>query len=124
MRAEYEAGTPTRDYIFGELAKYVAIKINDPELRDKYLGESVTEIAEMENKHVIDAMLDVSVADNPETGWLGPVINSNPRVHREMMSSPATIPGASDGGAHIKFLTLGVYPTDMLAWPVRATRAC
>lgn len=119
MRAEYDAGTPTRDYIFGELAQYVAIKINDPELRDQYLGRSVTEIAAMENKHVIDAMLDVSVGDNLETEWLGPVVNGNPRVHREMMSSPATIPGASDGGAHIKFLTLGVYPTDMLSWLVR-----
>lgn len=121
MRAEYDAGTPTRDFIFGELHRYVAHRIGRPDLREKYLGLSVEEIAQRENKHVIDAILDVTVADNLETEWLGPVVNSDPQIHREMMSSPASIPGASDGGAHIKFLTLGVYPTDLLAWLVRDT---
>ena len=123
MRAEYDAGTPTRDFIFGELHKFIATKINDPELREKYLNLSVEEIAKRDNKHVIDALLDISVADNLETEWLGPVVNGNPKIHQEMMSSPVTIPGASDGGAHIKFLTLGVYPTDMLSWLVRDSKA-
>lgn len=121
VRAEYDAGTPTRDFVFGELHRYVAIKIEHPALREKYLGLSVAEIAKRENKHVIDAILDISVADNLQTEWLGPVVNSDPRVHGEMLSSPASIPGVSDGGAHIKFLTLGVYPTDMLSWLVRDT---
>jgi len=121
VRAEYDAGTPTRDFVFGELHKYVAIKIERADLREKYLGLSVEEIAKRENKHVVDALLDISVADNLETEWLGPVVNNDPRVHGEMLSSPASIPGVSDGGAHIKFLTLGVYPTDMLSWLVRDT---
>ncbi len=123
MRAEYDAGTPTRDFIFGELHKFVAIKIKNPELRETYLNLSVEEIAKRDNKHVIDAILDISVADNLETEWLGPVVNGNAQIHKEMMSSPVAIPGASDGGAHIKFLTLGVYPTDMLTWLVRDTHA-
>jgi N-acyl-D-amino-acid deacylase len=121
VRAEYDAGTPTRDFIFGELPRYVALKVNRPDLREKYLGLSVAEIAKRENKHVIDALLDISVADDLQTEWLGPIVNSDPRIHQEMMSSPASIPGASDGGAHIKFLTLGMYPTDMLTWLVRDT---
>src|SRR5712691_3304696 len=108
-RAEYDAGTPTRDFVFGELHKYVALKIDRPDLREQYLGLSVEEIAKRGNKHVIDAILDISVADNLQTEWLGPVVNGDPQVHREMLSSPASIPGVSDGGAHIKFLTLGVY---------------
>ena len=51
-----------------------------------------------ENKHILDAILDISVADNLETEWLGPVVNSDPRIHGEMLSSPASIPGVSDGG--------------------------
>jgi len=121
VRAEYDAGTPTRDFIFGELHKFVAITINRADLREKYLSLSVEEIAKRENKHILDAILDISVADNLATEWLGPVVNSDPRVHGEMLSSPASIPGVSDGGAHIKFLTLGVYPTDMLSWLVRDT---
>ena len=119
MRAEYDAGTPTRDFIFGELHRFIATKINDPELREKYLHLSVEEIAKRDNKHVIDALLDISVADNLETEWLGPVVNGDPQIHKEMMSSPVALPGASDGGAHVKFLTLGVYPTDLLTWLVR-----
>ncbi len=39
----------------------------------------------------------------------------------EMISSPYTIPGVSDGGAHTKFFTGGSYTTDFLAWLVRDT---
>lgn len=81
----------------------------------------MAEIAKREKKHVIDVMLDITVADSLETEWLGPVTNGNSQYQGEMMSSAASIPGASDGGAHIKFLTLGTYPTDMLTWLVRDT---
>jgi len=29
------------------------------------------------------------------------------------------VAGVSDGGAHVKFLTAGIYPTDLLTWLVR-----
>ncbi|MCS6925443.1 MAG: amidohydrolase family protein [Candidatus Binatia bacterium] len=121
MRAEYDAGTPTRDFIFGELRRYVAHKIVRADLRDKYLGLSLEEIAKREHKHVIDAMLDITVADDLQTEWLGPITNSNARYHGEMLSFPGAIPGVSDGGAHVKFVTLGTYPTDLLSWLVRDT---
>lgn len=35
------------------------------------------------------------------------------------MSSPYTLAGLSDGGAHMKFLTAGIWPTDLLTWMVR-----
>jgi N-acyl-D-amino-acid deacylase len=35
------------------------------------------------------------------------------------MSSPYSIPGVSDGGAHTKFFTGGAYSTDFLTWLVR-----
>ncbi|MGH8009520.1 MAG: amidohydrolase family protein, partial [Candidatus Binatia bacterium] len=118
LRAEYDAGTETRDFIFGELHKYIAHRIVRPDLQ-KYLGLSVEQIAKQENKHVIDAMLDITVADNLQTDWLGPIVNTDPQYYKEILSSPVTIPGVSDGGAHIKFLSLGMYPTDLLTWQVR-----
>jgi len=121
VRAEYDAGTPTRDFIFGELHKFIAQKIVRPDLREKYFGLTVAEIAKREKKHVIDAMLDLTLADDLQTEWLGPIVNNNVQYHKEMLSSPAAIPGVSDGGAHIKFLTLGMYPTDLLSWQVRET---
>ena len=118
LKAEYDAGTETRDFIFGALPQYILSRVVRLDLQ-KYVGLSVDQIAKQENKHVIDAMLDISVADNLQSDWLGPIINKDPQHYKEILSSPATIPGVSDGGAHIKFLSLGMYPTDLLTWQVR-----
>ena len=37
----------------------------------------------------------------------------------EVLDSNHIVAGVSDGGAHVKFLTAGIYPTDMLTWLVR-----
>lgn len=120
MRAEYDkGGMETLDVLFGELPKYIARKVYRPDLKEKYEGLSVAQIAEREGKHVIDAMLDLSVADNLKTEWVGPVTNSNATLFKELMDAPFTLPGVSDGGAHIKFLTFAIYPTEVLSWLVR-----
>jgi N-acyl-D-aspartate/D-glutamate deacylase len=117
LREEYDAGTKSRDFLFGELAEFVCD--NTPEVTlKKYEGKTVGQIAKEENKHPIDAMLDIS-AKEIRTVWRGPVVNSDVNNYREVMASPYTIPGVSDGGAHIKFITPGTYSTDMLTWMVR-----
>src|SRR5262249_32831823 len=99
--------------------KFIARKVRNKDLKEKYEGLSVEQIAQRENKHVIDAMLDLSVADDLRTEWAGPVTNSNIAGYRDLMSSPYTLPGVSDGGAHIKFITPAIYPTEVLSWLVR-----
>lgn len=119
LREEYDAGTKSRDFLFGELAEFIAHTVHRADLKKKYEGCSVAQIAEKENKHPIDAMLDLSVADDIKTVWAGPVVNANVENYREILASPYTLPGVSDGGAHIKFITPGTYSTDMLTWMVR-----
>ena len=63
--------------------------------------------------NVIDAMLDLSVADDLRTEWAGPVSNANIEGYKELMGSPYTLPGVSDGGAHVKFITPAIYPTEV-----------
>jgi N-acyl-D-aspartate/D-glutamate deacylase len=122
MRADYDAGgMETLNIVFGEFDKFIARKVRNPELKLKYEGLSVSQIAQMENKHVIDAMLDLSVADDLRTEWAGPVANANIEGYKELMSSPYTMPGVSDGGAHVKFITPAIYPTEVLSWLVRET---
>ena len=117
LREEYDAGTKSRDFLFGELAEFVCDHTPEATLK-KYEGKTVSEIAKQENKHPIDAMLDIS-AKEIRTVWRGPVVNNNVEHYREIMASPYTLPGVSDGGAHIKFITPGTYSTDMLTWMVR-----
>jgi N-acyl-D-amino-acid deacylase len=100
---------------------YNAKKVYRRDLEEKYEGLSVAQIAEMEHKHVIDAMLDLSVADNLKTQWRAPLLNVNTEYAKEMMTSPYTLAGVSDGGAHMKFITSGIWPTDLLTWMVRDT---
>ena len=122
MRTDYDdGGMETLDVIFGGFETYIARKVKDRDLKLKYEGMSVKQIAEAEGKHVIDAMLDLSVADNLQTEWAGSVANSKVEGYKELMSSPYSLPGVSDGGAHVKFITPAIYPTEVLSWLVRET---
>jgi N-acyl-D-aspartate/D-glutamate deacylase len=122
MRADYDGGgMETLNIVFGEFHKFIARKVRNLELKLKYEGLSVEQIAKMENKHVIDAMLDLSVADDLRTEWAGPVANANIEGYKDLMHSPYTMPGVSDGGAHVKFITPAIYPTEVLSWLVRET---
>ena len=121
LREDFDTSKKSSDFLFGDLPEYIARKVYTPDLKEKYAGLSIGQIAEMEKKHPIDAMLDIAVADNLRTEWEGPITNGNVDNFRDIMGSPYTLPGLSDGGAHIKFLTLGIYPTDMLMWMVRDT---
>jgi len=114
--AEYDTGhTPI---VTGSIKDFRVETVADPKLQ-KYVGKTVEEIAAMENKHPMDAMIDLALADNLKTEFDTPARNMREDYQAEVMSSEYSIPGVSDGGAHTKFVTLGVYPTDMITWMVR-----
>ena len=124
MKEEYDSGEFTKarpNLPFEiEISTYVAVKIRRRDLK-KYEGWTLAKIAAAERKHVIDAMLDLSVADELKTEWRTPLLNTKSEYAKEVMSSPYTLAGLSDGGAHMKFLTAGIWPTDLLTWMVRDT---
>ena len=77
------------------------------------------EIAEREGKHVVDAMLDIVVADGLKTLFYLEPISTAFGPMSEIVKDPYTLFGVSDGGAHTKFLTAGRYPTETLIRFVR-----
>ena len=83
-------------------------------------GQTVQQIADREGKHVVDALLDIVVEDDLSTEFF---IDTQGRdvaqITTEVLDSNNIVAGVSDGGAHVKFLTAGIYPTDMLTWLVR-----
>ena len=129
LRAEYDEGkgpsAPGRDEeaeVDGHIGRGIAVltvqEVEDPSL--KHLeGLTVKEIAEQSGKHVVDAFLDLGVADKLQTTWVTPPEETDVQSMSEVANSPFAIPGVSDGGAHTKFLAMGVYPTEMLAELVR-----
>ena len=89
--------------------------------QDLTLGQ----VAEMQGKHVIDALLDIALADELRTVYYIGGINTAPSEFlRELVDYPWAIPGVSDGGAHTKFFTGGRYPTEFLARCVRDEQMC
>lgn len=124
MKAEYDSGEFTRSRPFLpfdiEIGTYRLLQVHRPELK-RHEGLTLEQIAQAEGKHPIDAMLDITVADDLRAEWRTPLLNTDPRHAREVMRSPYTLAGLSDGGAHMKFLTAGIWPTDLLCWMVRDT---
>ncbi len=81
---------------------------------------TLDQVAEMQGKHVVDALLDVALADQLRTEFFIHGVNMAPSESlRELVNDPFAIPGVSDGGAHTKFFTGGTYPTELLTRCVR-----
>ena len=83
-------------------------------------GQTVQQIADREGKHVIDALLDMVVEGDMATEFFADSQGRDVAQYTaEVLDSNHIVAGVSDGGAHVKFLTAGTYPTDMLTWLVR-----
>ena len=100
------------------IATLIVEDVESPDLK-KYEGLHLPEIAEMQNKHIIDAFLDLALEDNLKTTFATPPRPTDPDAMAEVANSSVAIPGVSDGGAHTKFITLGAYPTEFLSRWVR-----
>ena len=86
----------------------------------KYESLKIGEIAAQENKHPVDAMLDIATADGLNAEFYSPAINTRVDYMSEIIKSESmAIFGVSDGGAHTKFFTGGRYPTETLIKFVR-----
>src|SRR5258705_305466 len=123
MAAESEAGMLQTPILGGPIAGHVFEGAkNAPEL-DRYIGQSVGEIAGALGVHPVEAMVQLSLASDLTAGFLTKSATSdNAEFVGELLASPYAIPGVSDGGAHTKFLTSGSYTTDTLAWLGRDTQ--
>jgi N-acyl-D-amino-acid deacylase len=80
---------------------------------------SVGQVAARTGQHVVDAMLDIAVADGLRTLFYAAPPQGTSALLREIVQYPYMLLGVSDGGAHTKFLTAGRYPTETLAQQVR-----
>ena len=118
IREEYNAGGQPALTLTGPLSDMTVAEVGSGEL-EKYIGLTLAQIGEQEGKHVVDVMLDIAMADDLKTEFLCKMVHDNPQYTTEVIRSPYCIPGISDGGAHVKFGTLGTFPTDTISWLVR-----
>ena len=120
MKAEEETMVTTG--VGGPIADLV-IKATPghPEL-EHYLGRTIGDVAKAEDKHPIDAMLDIGISGDLQVLYLTQDIGSTDHKKvGELVRNQHVLPGISDGGAHTKFFTGGSFTTDLLTWLVRDT---
>jgi len=82
-------------------------------------GKSVAEIAREQNKDLLDAFLDLALEENLETEFERREVNSDEAAMTALLTSPYTVIGQSDGGAHVVFRTDYSYSTYLLSHWVR-----
>ena len=104
----------------GAIPTLIVQSANNQTELEQYVGKSIGQIAQEQDKNPIDTMLDLSIAGDLNVEFLGPNRGFNADYTAEMINdSRFTFPGASDGGAHTKFFTGGAFTTDFLRWLVR-----
>ncbi len=92
---------------------------NAQQLKERYEGFTIGEIAAREGKDQVDAMLDVAVAGELNVGFGTTMIPMDPQAVKEVATSSVALPGISDGGAHTKFVTTARFATELLGYWVR-----
>src|SRR5919108_2224964 len=82
-------------------------------------GKSVAEIAREQSKDVLDVFLDLALEEDLETEFERREVNSDEAAMTALLTSPYTVIGQSDGGAHVVFRTDYSYSTYLLSHWVR-----
>jgi len=82
-------------------------------------GKSVAQIAQEQNKDVLDAFLELALEENLETEFERREVNCDESAMKALLTSPYTVVGQSDGGAHVVFRTDYSYSTYLLSHWVR-----
>jgi N-acyl-D-amino-acid deacylase len=82
-------------------------------------GKSVAQIAQEQNRDVLDTFLDLALEEDLETEFERREVNSDEDAMSTLLTMPYTIIGQSDGGAHVVFRTDYSYSTYLLSHWVR-----
>jgi len=82
-------------------------------------GKSVAQIAEAQGKSVMDAFLDLSLDEDLQTFFIGVDRNTDPAAQKQILGSPYTVIGTSDGGARPHSADRHEYSTHLLGHWVR-----
>ena len=94
--------------------KITAVEVRHPR-NYQYEGLNMVELGELTGKHPMDAMLDLALDEGLRTEFsCAPNSGGNDSAVAEILNHPFTHPCVSDGGAHVRYQTMGTWPVDLL----------
>ena len=123
MMKDLEVDTGTPGLPSGEAGadwgKIKVVEVRHPR-NEQYEGKNVAELAAMTGKHPMDAMLDLALDEDLRTVFSSaPSAGTDPEAMAEVLNHPYTHPCVSDGGAHVRYETIGTWPVHFLTRWVR-----
>lgn len=85
----------------------------------QYEGLSIADLARQQQKHPLDALLDLALDEDLQTTFSHLIANRGDEVLAQRISNPYSHISLSDGGAHIRYLTISTWPVHFLSYWVR-----
>ena len=82
----------------------------------KYEGRPISEVATMEKKHPLDALIDLALDEDLQTTFSHQLLDP---IQSEKVKSPYAHVSVSDGGAHVRYHITSAWPVDFLTRWIR-----
>jgi N-acyl-D-aspartate/D-glutamate deacylase len=95
------------------------VVVTSSERHPSLAGRLLVDVAAERGVNPLDAMLDISLADDLASRFLVTVANANQDEVSELLTEPGCVLGLSDAGAHVGQLCDAILPTDFLSRWVR-----
>ena len=115
----YRMNRGTRTMSFNRRWDLVQVYMAHEEHNRQYSGMSIEQIAQQQGKGIMDAFLDLVLDDDLRTSFQVIDRNSDPDAQREILGSPYTVIGTTDGGARPDKGDRTTYSTYLLGHWVR-----
>ena len=122
FRAEFRDNAGRTALFGGDVVPLRVKRVIKPELQG-FAGKSVVEMARETDKDVIDAFLDLALADDFGTEFMSATMNTDAQSVAEIFMHPTAVLGLSDAGAHITQFSEAGQTSQLLGHWVRERRA-
>lgn len=115
---EYERDGATN--AAGGFEGQTVIEVGSDSSMQQYLGQSLSEIATLEGRTVIETLCDLALRSDLALQIKSlPYAATDAKLGARLLAHPGVTAGVSDGGAHTKAFSSGSYATEMLIRMVR-----
>jgi N-acyl-D-amino-acid deacylase len=85
----------------------------------KYEGMTVAEIAKQQGKHALDTLLDLALDEDLHMVFTHAIAHRGEEKLGRRIANPLAHISLSDGGAHVRYLTISMWPVHFLTYWIR-----
>jgi N-acyl-D-aspartate/D-glutamate deacylase len=115
----YRMGLAQRQMSFSRRWDLVEVYMTWHERNKPFSGQSIAQIAQQQGKGIMDTFLDMALDDELRTSFQVIDRNNDPAAQRQILGSPYTVIGTTDGGARPDKGDRTDYSTRLLSYWVR-----